>query len=123
MDKAAIGAVLAAVKADGRTSLTAPEAKKICDACAIAVPREGLATSAKQAARLADEIGFPVVMKIVSPDILHKTEAGGVIGASKSRRGRQAYEDDHPQRQSVQLPAPENHRRADPADARRAATR
>ena len=41
MDKSAIGAVLAAVKAQGRTSLTAPEAKAVCDACAIAVTKEG----------------------------------------------------------------------------------
>ena len=79
MDKTAIGVVLATVKAEGRTSLTAPEAKKVCDACGITVPGEGLATSAKRAAVIAEELGFPVVMKIVSPDILHKTEAGGVI--------------------------------------------
>jgi len=79
MDKAAIGAVLAKVKAEGRTSLTAPEAKAVCDACAIAVPRERLANSARQAAACAEDIGYPVVMKIVSAEILHKTEAGGVI--------------------------------------------
>src|SRR5437899_8469911 len=92
MDKAAIEAVLAKVKADGRASLTAPEAKIVCDACAIAVPREALGASAKQAAALADEIGYPVVMKIVSPDILHKTEAGGVIASlSKAADVRRAY--------------------------------
>ena len=92
MDKSAIGAVLAAVKAQGRTSLTAPEAQAVCDACAIAVPKEGLATSAKQAAALADELGYPVVMKIVSPEILHKTEAGGVIAnLAKVTDVRKAY--------------------------------
>ncbi len=92
MDKTAIAEVLAAVKAAGRTSLTAPEAKAICDACAIAVPKEGLATSAKQAAAIADEIGYPVVMKVVSPDILHKTEAGGVIAnLTKAAEVRSAY--------------------------------
>ena len=92
MDKAAIGAVLAAVKAEGRTSLTAPEAKKICDACGITVPEERLATSAKAAAAMAEELGFPVVMKIVSPDILHKTEAGAVIAnLSKAADVRRAY--------------------------------
>jgi acyl-CoA synthetase (NDP forming) len=92
MDKAAIGAVLAAVRAEGRTSLTAPEAKAVCDACAIAVPKEGLATSAKQAVALAEEIGYPVVMKIVSPQILHKTEAGGVIAnLAKAAEVRGAY--------------------------------
>ncbi len=92
MDKTAIAEVLAAAKAAGRTSLTAPEAKAVCDACAIAVPKEGLATSAKQAAAIADEIGYPVVMKVVSPDILHKTEAGGVItNLTKAAEVRSAY--------------------------------
>ncbi|HKN09133.1 MAG TPA: acetate--CoA ligase family protein, partial [Pseudomonadota bacterium] len=92
MDKAAIGAVLAKVKAEGRTSLTAPEAKAVCDACAIAVPKERLTTSAKQAAACAEDIGYPVVMKIVSPEILHKTEAGGVIAnLATAAEVRRAY--------------------------------
>ena len=67
------------VKADGRSSLSAPEAKKVCDAYDIPVPKEGLATSADEAVKLAEEIGYPAVLKIISPDILHKTEAGGVL--------------------------------------------
>lgn len=46
--------------------------------CGIAVPRREVAGSAQAAARAADALGCPVVLKIVSPDILHKTEAGGV---------------------------------------------
>src|SRR6202011_4601263 len=65
--------------AAGRASLTVPEAKRVADACGIAAPGEGLAISAAAAAELAAELGFPVVLKIVSPDILHKTEAGGVL--------------------------------------------
>ncbi len=42
-------------------------------------PAEGLAASADQAVQLASEIGFPVVLKVASPDILHKTDIGGVI--------------------------------------------
>jgi acetyl coenzyme A synthetase (ADP forming)-like protein len=83
-DKAKVRKLLDAVKADGRSSLTAPEGKQVCDAYGIAVPQEGLATSAAEAAKLAGSMGFPVVMKIVSPDILHKTEAGGVIVGVKS---------------------------------------
>ena len=78
-DQEAVRAVLDQVKADGRSSLSAPEAKKVCDAYAIPVPKEGLATSADEAVKLAEEIGYPAVLKIVSPDILHKTEAGGVL--------------------------------------------
>src|SRR5438034_2975382 len=71
--------VLDKVKAGGRTSLTAPEGKLVCDAYGIPVPKEGVATSAADAAKLASGMGFPVVLKIVSPEILHKTEAGGVL--------------------------------------------
>ncbi len=74
-----VRAVLEQVKADGRTSLTAPECKTVCDAYDIPVPAEGLAQSADEASAIADKIGYPVVMKIISPDILHKTEAGGVL--------------------------------------------
>src|SRR5207247_10636630 len=77
--KDAVSKVLDAVKADKRSSLTAPEGKLVCDAYGIPVPKEGVATTAAEAARLAADMGFPVVMKIVSPDILHKTEAGGVV--------------------------------------------
>src|SRR5204863_49632 len=82
--KDAVRKVLDAVKADKRTSLTAPEGKLVCDAYGIPVPKEGVAKSATDAAKLATGMGFPVVMKIVSPDILHKTEAGGVIVGVKT---------------------------------------
>src|ERR671933_829338 len=78
-DKAAVRKILDQVKAEGRTSLTAPEGKLVCDAYAIPVPKEGVAKSADEARKLADGMGYPVVLKIVSPDILHKTEAGGVL--------------------------------------------
>jgi acetyl coenzyme A synthetase (ADP forming)-like protein len=78
-DQIAVREVLEAVRAEGRTSLSAPEAKRVCDAYGIEVPQEGLATSAEDAVALAEEIGHPVVLKIVSPDILHKTEAKGVL--------------------------------------------
>src|SRR3984957_383796 len=77
--KDAVRKILDAVKADKRTSLTAPEGKLVCDAYGIPVPKEAVAKSAGEAAKIASDMGFPVVMKIVSPDILHKTEAGGVM--------------------------------------------
>ena len=83
-DKTKVRKILDAVKAAGRTSLTAPEGKQVCDAYGIPVPKEGVATSAAEAAKLASGMGFPVVLKIVSPEILHKTEAGGVLVGVKS---------------------------------------
>src|SRR6266481_4992757 len=80
----AVRKILDLVKADKRTSLTAPEGKLVCDAYGIPVPKEGVAKSADEAVKLASGMGFPVVMKIVSPDILHKTEAGGVMVGVKT---------------------------------------
>jgi acetyl coenzyme A synthetase (ADP forming)-like protein len=82
--KDAVRKILDSVKADQRTSLTAPEGKLVCDAYGIPVPKEGVAKSAAEAVKLATGMGFPVVMKIVSPDILHKTEAGGVMVGVKT---------------------------------------
>ncbi|WP_395685976.1 acetate--CoA ligase family protein [Caenimonas koreensis] len=92
-DKSKVRAILDKVKASGRDSLTAPEGKEICDAYGIAVPQEGVCSSAADASKLASSMGFPVVMKIVSPDILHKTEAGGVIvGVKSAEEAAAAYD-------------------------------
>src|SRR3569833_1770206 len=93
IDKASVRKVLDTVKADGRDSLTAPEGKLVCDAYGIAVPGEGVAKSADDATKLASKMGYPVVMKIVSPDILHKTEAGGVVvGVKDDAAAKAAYD-------------------------------
>src|SRR5579863_2477848 len=92
-DRASVRGLLDSVKAQGRTSLTPPEARLLCQATGIPIPKEAVATSACDAARAAAEIGFPVVMKVVSPDTLHKTEAGGVIvGLKSAGEVEQAYE-------------------------------
>ena len=88
-NKTEVRRILDKVKSEGRTSLTAPEGKLVCDAYGIAVPKEGVATSAAETAKLAASIGFPVVLKIVSPEILHKTEAGGVLVGVKSAEDAQ----------------------------------
>ena len=93
VDKAAVRKVLDKAKAEKRDSLTAPEGKLVCDAYGIAVPKEGVARSAQEAGKLANGMGFPVVLKIVSPDILHKTEAGGVVvGVKSAEEAEKAYD-------------------------------
>ncbi|MFJ8673894.1 acetate--CoA ligase family protein [Streptomyces sp. NPDC093589] len=90
--KAAVRAVLAAARAEGRTALTASEGKLVADAYGIPTPAEGLAECADDAVSLADRIGFPVALKIASPDILHKTDAGGVrIGLGSAAEVRGAF--------------------------------
>ena len=120
-DKSAVRKVLDHAKADGRSALTAPEGKLVCDAYGIAVPKEGVATSAAEAAKLAAGMGFPVVMKIVSPQILHKTEAGGVIvGVKNAADAEAALRDDPRQREEVRRQGADP-RRAGAADAGRRA--
>jgi len=62
----------------GRKALTEHEGKALLAQYGIPVTREELATSSAQAAKLAGEMGFPVVLKVDSPDILHKTEADAI---------------------------------------------
>lgn len=78
-ERETVRALLDAVRASGRTALTAPEGKIIADLYGIATPGEALAADVDEAVAYADRFGGPVVLKIVSPDILHKTDAGGVI--------------------------------------------
>jgi acetyl coenzyme A synthetase (ADP forming)-like protein len=93
-DKDAVRDVLEKARAEGRESLTAPEGRRVCEAYGIPTPGEGLANSADDAVRLAADLGGPVAMKIVSPDILHKTEAGGVkIGVSGDDAVRSAFDE------------------------------
>ena len=93
-DRTTVQGILDKALAEGRTSLSAPEAKQVADAYGIPTPGEALATSADEAAKLSAEIGFPVVLKIVSPDILHKTDAGGVVvGVKSDDDARSAYDE------------------------------
>src|SRR5438128_5429023 len=92
-NKTAVRQVLDKTKAEERTALTAPEGKLVCEAYGIPVPKEGVATSAADAAKLAAGMGFPVVLKIVSPEILHKTEAGGVlVGIRSAEEAQKGYD-------------------------------
>src|SRR5688500_15868133 len=79
MNKKSLRTLISSALASGRRALSAPEAQRLCDAYGIPTPKQGLATTAAEASKLASRFGFPVVLKIVSDDILHKTEAGGVI--------------------------------------------
>ncbi|MET9379247.1 acetate--CoA ligase family protein [Streptomyces sp. NPDC002992] len=91
-DRQAVRDLLDAVRAEGRTALTAPEGKALADAYGIAVPGEALARDVDEAVAQADRLGGKVVLKIVSPDILHKTDAGGVVvGVEGAPQVREAF--------------------------------
>ncbi|MCW4004622.1 MAG: acetate--CoA ligase family protein [Candidatus Bathyarchaeota archaeon] len=72
-------------KSEGRKTLLETEAKTICTEYGIPVTKFSLVSSEQEAAAQAEQIGFPVVLKIVSPDIVHKTEAGGVLVNLKNK--------------------------------------
>jgi len=72
-------ALLATVRAEGRVKLLEHEALLFCESYGLPVPRFGVARSSAEAVRIAERIGFPVVLKVVSPDILHKSDVGGVV--------------------------------------------
>lgn len=77
-DEAAAREIIAKARADGRDSLTEIEAKQVFAAYGLPVTTTELAKTEDEAVKLAHNVGYPVVMKIVSPDILHKSDAGGV---------------------------------------------
>jgi acyl-CoA synthetase (NDP forming) len=92
-NNSAVRKILDEARAAGRAALTAPEARALCEAYGIAVPREEVAHNAAEAAALGERMGFPVVMKIISPQILHKTEAGGVVvGVTSAEQASQAFD-------------------------------
>ncbi|RLF43519.1 MAG: CoA-binding protein, partial [Thermoplasmata archaeon] len=79
MDEERIMKVLQEVEKEGRKQLLGTEAKEIMAAAGIDVPPFKVVKSIDEAVEAAEEIGYPVVMKVVSEDIIHKTDAGGVL--------------------------------------------
>ena len=92
-DKAATQTVLDKVYAEGRVTIGDAEAQGILKAYGLRIPKSELAETAEQAVAIAAKIGYPVVLKIASPDILHKTDVGGVkIGLRHAEDVRDAFE-------------------------------
>ena len=73
-----IAAILEKARKEGRRLLYSYESQRIMDAVGIGNPRSNIAHSLEEAVKLATDIGYPVVMKVVSRDIVHKSDAGGV---------------------------------------------
>ncbi len=81
-------------KKDGRTVLTEIESKQVLAAAGIPVAESHLATTAEEAGKAAKKVGFPVVIKIVSPDITHKSDVGGVrLGLESKKEVIAAFEE------------------------------
>jgi len=81
-------------RSEGRTVLTEVEAKQVIKQAGISVVDTKLATSEEEASSISRKFGFPVVLKIASPDIVHKTDVGGVkLGLETAKQVGKAYED------------------------------
>lgn len=85
--------ISAAIK-EGKSILSLEESRKILKLSGIPLNKSGLAKSEEEAASLAREIGYPLVMKIVSPQIVHKTEVGGVkVNIDSEENVRKTYQE------------------------------
>ena len=91
-DRTTAQAVLDAALANGQEWLDPADSKAVLAAFGVPVVHSVPARSAREAAQVASQVGFPVVMKILSPDIPHKTDVGGVrLGLADKRGVRAAY--------------------------------
>jgi acetyltransferase len=85
--------IFAQARADGRLALTEIEAKQVFTAYGLPITETNLAKSEDEAVKLAKKTGFPIVLKVVSPQIIHKSDAGGVKVNIKDEAGvRSAYQ-------------------------------
>ena len=92
VDRDKVEAILGKAKACGRTILPEPEAKEVFAAYGLLVTRGKMAKSEDDAVIIAKSIGYPVVLKIVSPQIIHKSDAGGVkVNLKNEDEVRDAY--------------------------------
>ena len=77
----------------GAREIGEAESKEILEAYGFATPKGSIATTADQAANIADQLGYPIVLKIWSPDILHKSDCGGVkVGIKSAQEVRDAFD-------------------------------
>jgi len=93
VDKDAVAKLFATIRADGRKTIGDAEAGAILQAYGITTPKSAVKATPDEAVAYCHEIGYPVVMKIASPDILHKSDVGGIIvGVKNDQEVRQAFD-------------------------------
>jgi len=93
IDREKIERVFGVARRDGRLQIGDAEAREIMEAVGLQVPASELARDPDEAVALSEKIGYPVVMKIASPDILHKSDIGGVkVGIQNASEARDAFD-------------------------------
>ena len=94
VDEERVKTVLDCCRSEGRLELGELEARKILEAYRIPLPRARLAKDVEEAKKIAKEIGYPLVLKIVSPNILHKTDVGGIkVGIEDEKELEESYDE------------------------------
>jgi acetyl coenzyme A synthetase (ADP forming)-like protein len=93
VDAAKVRELFARVRAEGRTFLPEAEALAVLEAYGFPMLAHGVAKTPEEAAALLEKIGGPVAMKIVSPDVVHKVDVGGVLlNVSTAEEARVGFE-------------------------------
>jgi len=93
VDRQAVRDLFAKVRHEDRLSIGDSEARGILEAYGLRIPHSSIAKTPDEAIKIASKIGYPVVLKIASPDILHKTDVGGVkVDLSNAEEVRDAFE-------------------------------
>ena len=94
VNKAAAKKIIDKVKKDGRPNLLEEEGQEVLRAYGFPLPKSTLAKTENDAVKIAKKIGYPVVMKIVSPQIIHKSDAGGVkVNLTNDKEVKSAFEE------------------------------
>ncbi len=79
-------------RSEGRKFLLEHEAKTVCKEYGIPITELKIAKSAEEAAKFSEQIGYPTVLKIISPDVLHKFDVGGVVlNVTSQEEAKNAY--------------------------------
>ncbi|HKU33608.1 MAG TPA: 4-hydroxybutyrate--CoA ligase [Candidatus Nitrosotalea sp.] len=93
-NKKQVEKIFAKVRAEGRKNLLEEEGQEVLKAYGVPLPKSILATKDREAAAAAKKIGYPVVMKIASPQIIHKSDAGGVkVGLKTPQEVKKAFKE------------------------------
>ena len=87
VDRERARTIIEGARAGSRTKLDEMEALELFQAYGISTAPARIATSAEECARIAGELGFPVVLKVVSPDIVHKSDVGGIVTGVEDAAG------------------------------------
>ena len=85
--------IIEKARSEGRTVLTEVESKEVLKQAGISIIETKLATSREEAISISRQFGFPVVLKVASPDVVHKSDAGGVkLGLRTAKQVGKAYD-------------------------------